>query len=226
MKKIVLSFMLSSLICLYLYPQTLCDSNEPAYFVGQNVYTCNGISIITLEPNCEFSVQEKATIKSSVLAEYASKGITNNDILDDASTQYNCHAYAWHLTEGNTNKVWINQTMFGGANLSKYWDESNGCFVPTTIEANAEKIFYYSGDHSAVKSNISGKYESKWGVLPLIRHSPTSVPSSYQPSNRIYYKRRYIIGPTMVCTSGATFTAINVSSGYTWSHSSNLNAPS
>jgi hypothetical protein len=29
-------------------------------------------------------------------------------ILDHASNLYNCHAYAWHLSEGNSNKFWLN----------------------------------------------------------------------------------------------------------------------
>jgi hypothetical protein len=217
MKKLLLSITLLSMLPLCIYPQ--CN---PSYYTGSNVYTCNNVAIATTIPSCEWTSAQKATIKSALLAEYASMGITSADILDEASTVYNCHAYAWHLTEGNTNKVWINQTDNGNANLSKYWG-SNACFtlVSTT---SYDKIFYYSGDHSAVKSTVvSGKYESKWGQLPLVRHAPTSVPSAYKGNERRYYMRN-ISGPAVVCSgSPATFTVSSApSSGFTWDKSSNL----
>jgi hypothetical protein len=142
--------------------------------------------------SCEWTAAQKATLRDEILAEYASIGITTSDIWDEACTLYNCHAYAWHLTEGHTNQVWINQTNDNeSANLNKYWSGSNACFVECP-EASTEKIFYYSGDHSAVKSTVAGKYESKWGKLPLIRHAPTSVPNIYQAAYRRYYKRNYL----------------------------------
>jgi hypothetical protein len=174
--------------------------------------------------SCEYTTAQKASIRSSVLTEYAPIGITAADILDEASVAYNCHAYAWHLTEERTNRVLIYQTENGSANLNKYWSGTNPCFIECT-EASAEKIFYYAGDHSAVKSTVSGKYESKWGQYPLVRHSPTQVPDIYIGASRRYYKRNNITisGPSAVCSgSSASFTVSNAPSGYTWSKSSNL----
>jgi hypothetical protein len=160
-----------------MYPQC-----TPSYSIGANVYTCNNTAIETISASCEFSSAQKAARISEVLAEYASIGITSADILDEASALYNCHGYAWHLKEGSTSKVWINRTEGGVSNLSLFWSESNPCFIETT-EAQAEKIFYDAGDHSAVKSSVSGKYESKWGKGPVIRHSPTQVPDGYITGN-------------------------------------------
>jgi hypothetical protein len=203
----------------HMYPQC-----EPVYVSGSNVYTCNNAAIATLSASCEYTAAQKASIKSTVLAEYASLGITSDDILDDASTLYNCHAYAWHLTEGHTNQIWINQTHNGSANLSKYWSGSSACFIECT-EINAEKIFYYSGDHSAVKSTVAGKYESKWGRLPLIRHAPTSVPTSYQGAYRRYYKKNIAItGPVLIpCSETVTYSIPSgISASPTWTVSQNL----
>lgn len=42
-------------------------------------------------------------------------------LLRSASTTYNCHSYAWNLSEGGTVTAWMNQnTQNGQANVSKY----------------------------------------------------------------------------------------------------------
>jgi hypothetical protein len=186
MKKIILCFIGLYTASVCIYPQTTCTPN----YNTVSVYTCNNLQVIAYNsPSCDHSASEKAARRQNILNVYASKGITAADILDEATTQYNCHAYAWHLSEGKTNKVWINQTESGNANLSKYWTGTNSCFVEVD-ESNAEKIFYYAGDHSAVKSSVAGKYESKWGPSVLVRHDPTAVPPIYQGSSRRYYIKR------------------------------------
>jgi hypothetical protein len=125
----------------------------------------------------------------------------NAQILAPASRTYNCHSYAWNLSEGGTQYVWMNQYKSNGTpNIWKYWIDAS--YIQTPTEADAEKIFYYDGDHSAVKSKIfAGKYESKWGAAPLMRHNPTDVPYDY-PTHRKYYKKALqptISGPNQVC---------------------------
>ncbi|MDR1259269.1 MAG: hypothetical protein LBK65_08350 [Tannerellaceae bacterium] len=143
--------------------------------------------------------------------------------MDEASKKYNCHAYAWHLTEGNANKVWINAGT-GNNNLSQYWNTNVGCFVQVSEGSSSmKKIHYYDGDHSAVKSTtFSGKYESKWGQLPLVGHYPSQVPYT-NPSNRRYYGVE-IVGLTLVPCSGTTTYSIPQSSSlsYSWSVSAGL----
>ncbi|MCL2651616.1 MAG: T9SS type A sorting domain-containing protein [Candidatus Azobacteroides sp.] len=207
MKKVVL-------FAIMLFVYVLLHSQD-YYTTGPNVYTCKNGVIETMKPNRELNSQELEDIDYNLFnpnGAYFSLGITKSDIISAPTTYYNCHAYAWYLTEGNTNKVWINQiTQSGGNNLSKFWDQNVGCFVETTSEASADKIFYYSGDHSAVKSSVAGKYESKWGSWYVIRHNPNSVPY-FNPGNRTYYvKIPNITGPSFVCYgSNATFTLNNV----------------
>ena len=132
-----------------------------------------------------------------------------------ASNKYNCHSYAWNISEGGRQIVWMNQLdEYGRPNISKYWND--GSYVEAT-ESEAEKIFYYTGDHSAIKLKTApGKYESKWGRAPLIRHSPTNVPSLYKANYRKYYKKNIsppsISGPTVVC-SQETYTIQDLPSG-------------
>lgn len=160
-------------------------------------------------PNRELNANEKASALASLInpnGQFYFLGITATDILNEASSTYNCHAYAWHLREGNTNNVWINN-VYGNPdlegcfattnNIDTYWSNTLGCFVEV-LEYQAEKIHYYCGDHSAVKSYVAGKYESKWGQLPVVKHFPNQVPYSH-PERRRYYAKPYISGPSQIC---------------------------
>jgi len=105
--------------------------------------------------------------------------ITNRDLsaencetivlVDSASCMYNCHSYAWNMTEGGP-KCWIKAQDV----INSYIGD--GSFVETTIE-DAEKVLYFVtvgskvGNHSAVKSTTHyGLFESKFTEGPLLRH--------------------------------------------------------
>ena len=143
------------------------------------------------------------------------------EVLANASNTYNCHSYAWNLAEGGSVVCWLNQNP----DLHKYWDDNS---YMETIEGYAEKIFYYAGDHSAVVSSISGKYESKWGSMPLMRHAPEYGPTIYQMTQRKQYQKALninISGPSTICSfSNTTYTLNNLPPGATinWTPSSNL----
>ena len=126
----------------------------------------------------------------------------------------------------------MNQSKANGQqNIQQYWSDES---YIETIETNAEKIFYYSGDHSAIiaPSSYPGKYESKWGSAPLMRHNPTDVPSIYNANYRKYYASSIsqvnISGPNLICTSNSTFSLNDLPSNTTvsWSSSSNITFPS
>ena len=113
-------------------------------------------------------------------------------LIDSSSRTYNCHSYAWNISEGGAT-CWIE---YGGINLSKYW--TNDLYSSATQGNNyGYTRVYYSGDHSALSSYGTSYYTSKWGEGPLVRHSPTTVPASYT-TNRTYYYAPAIIGPTYI----------------------------
>ncbi len=128
----------------------------------------------------------------------------NVEILEPATQKYNCHAYAW----ASSKLVWINDPV-------AYYTTNDLYFRSNSNVA----IVVYGGDHSAVKQSNS-YYISKWYNGPLVRHSPTNVPSIYQPNNRTNYSLPYIQGPDVVNT-GSTYTYTmepNMSYAmYTWS---------
>ena len=144
--------------------------------------------------------------------------------LEDASRKYNCHAYAWHMTEGG-NKVWLGRGSTTAEDI--YWEgtaNSGPCYVSTGISYN-RKVRYNNADHSAVVApNTTTFFISKWGRLPKMFHEPNYTPYTY--SSFTYYKPTpnpsvTITGPTYLnYNQVGTFTA-NVSGGvtpfaYTW----------
>ncbi len=181
------------------------------FFFSLMSFLCNAQTVYLYTPkgspvsaflNSELSPSDIAYYTADCASLYP-----NAEILANASTTYNCHSYAWNLTEGGTIICWLNQTP----DLHLYW--SDGSYEQTT-EANAVKIFYYDGDHSAVKSTThAGKYESKWGSYPLVRHSPTYGPYTSM-QNRRYYRLCSTVTNfnNQTVTTNRTVTGCNINS--------------
>lgn len=135
-------------------------------------------------------------------------------ILDDASQKYNCHSFAWNMSDGGV-KCWINNTINNKENLSKYWTED---YYHQTTEQNAIKIFYYNvdADHSAIVSpTVSGMYESKWGKAPLMRHAPNYGPYPHMDERRYYSNKFPIVKYGLIsCSNGVGEIGVNVAAYY------------
>jgi hypothetical protein len=193
---------------------------------AQTVYTCKGGAVSALT-NSEFSQQDIAYYNNLTNTTYAYLGMT---FLDNSSAQYNCHAYAWHLREGNTNKVWINNAYENDPNncfpqtnnIHTYWND--GCFIQVCNEADADKVHYYCGDHSAVKSTTHpGYYESKWGAMPLYRHTLLGVPYNQQSSHNFYASTNVTGDASQLCSGSRSFSVKSITGAtYTWTYSSTL----
>ena len=138
----------------------------------------------------------------------------NAYIVGEATVSYNCHAYAWSVSEGGE-KYWMNDP-------TPYM--TDGSYTLTnSIDPKATKIFYYGGNHSAVKSS-GGYFISKWGTSCLVRHTPDDCP--YDTRNLRYYKLSMeISGDTFVPLPSLTnpvtknYTLSNVPEGATVSWS-------
>jgi len=130
--------------------------------------------------------------------------------LNNSTRTYNCHSYAWNISDGGTTICWINQfTSSGQPNIAKYWTND---YYSETTEANAIKVFYYLSDHSAIVSpTVPGMYESKWGQGALMRHAPGYGP--YPNMNYRRYYKPYVHG-VLLCSNGTGTIGVNVSSTY------------
>ncbi len=99
------------------------------------------------------------------------------ELVEAPSYKYNCHAYAWHVSEGG-DKVWMGRYTDDAEDI--YWTDDSYIEVPEKI---ATKVSYHrDGNHSAIRLN-SNLYESKWGWGgSLVKHGPNDVFSIYQPA--------------------------------------------
>ena len=181
-----------------------CGGSDPTVNTPNN-------SIVEANSYSEYSVYDLADIESKTTKLiYDNKWIVTKK--DNATGTYNCHSYAWYMSEGGTNTYWINAstrddynisyliTLPGISNISKYWTDGSYIEVPESV---ATKVFYgscgnwgYIGqwiwddlcDHSAVRITSgpnAGLYESKWGSAGRYIHQADESP--YTITNRRYF---------------------------------------
>lgn len=165
------------------------------------LYTKCGKSFIAYG-NSEMSADDIAELNS-----YAIKTYPNATFISNASATYNCHGYAWSVSDGGK-KVWINV-----GSLSNYWTND---YYSEVTEDKAVKINYYDqeSDHSAIASSVPGMYESKWGAGPIMRHAPNYGP--YPKMNlRKYYKHLYC--QALISCNGTNNGVVNANKDYTYS---------
>ncbi|MCF0255443.1 MAG: hypothetical protein HUK10_04020 [Bacteroides heparinolyticus] len=179
--------------------------------VSINIYA----DTVALYTKCGKSVtgiilSEMSTAEISQIDAYSISTYPNAVYLGSSTRTYNCHSYAWNMTQGGQT-CWVDATIStSNDNLSKYWTAD---YYGETTEQNAQKIFYYESDHSAVTSLVSGMYESKWGKGPLMRHAPGYGP--YPSMNIRKYYRHSKINGVLSCSSGVGATHVGISSFYT-----------
>lgn len=160
---------------------------------AKNVSTTSTTTAITIytkygNPVDALSVSEMSSQEIAESNSYAISHYPNATFISNASATYNCHSYAWNISDGGS-RCWINAAKkLTYDNLMKYW--TNDYYGQTSNENNATKIFYYKSDHSAIKSSVADMYESKWGRLPLMRHAPNYGPYNNMDT-RYYYTRTF-----------------------------------
>ena len=182
--------------------QLLNGSPKTQYgdYISVTRYTPNGSPVLAwrLFQN-ELSVYDKIAYADYVVNNY---GAT---IVSEATKTYNCHAYAWHMTEdGDT--VWIGLTSLTDENI--YWEDSSYIEVPESL---ATKVSYYEssdGNHSAVRIS-NNLYRSKWGSLPLVEHAPNTCPYNTSMPKKYYVRTPYISGPSTICGASTNTYMIN-----------------
>jgi len=193
------------------------SQNYPTPNSYTNIYTRKGTAV----QGTVYYPLSSSDYSNSV--NFVHQSYPNVIIQENPTSEYNCYSYAFHLSEGNTQRVWINpSTTSNTANLSNYW--TDGSFIQVCNEADGDKALYVDGDHAAkTTSSVSGKYESKWGANCRVIHLPTDVPYN-NPTNRRYYASTKISGSTSsLCSGTRTFSVKNITGAtYTWTYSSSL----
>lgn len=141
-----------------------------------------------------------------------------------ATTSYNCHGYAWHMSEGG-DPVVIGLTDPYEEDI--YW--TKGSYIETTSgDPNVRKVSYFADNHSATVVPSTDLCISKWGMGPLMEHPCNYGPPCYNMNYRKYYKLRNLTltGNTDVLCPNEQRTFISdlsiQGSTYSWTRSTNL----
>jgi hypothetical protein len=164
---------------------------------------------------CESSLQTRQGFDATYAQSYpnATQLITYDGF--SSTRKFNCHGYAWLRVEQGIDR-WIGT---GRLDLGDIEDPemiymTDGSYTQVSQETYPGKVFWGSNDHSAVTTNQTGVFISKWNEYPLMQHAWNYSP--YGTNNLKYYKRTppSISGPSCFNTS-ATFTINNLPSGAT-----------
>ena len=134
-----------------------------------NTPRCTSVDYLSLSPG------NVAALEADAAAYLAYRGWTNDVIkTDDATYEYNCHAYAWYLNAGGSTKYWVNAFLTADLNafspheynpyppvsppaannISKYWSDNS---YLETVEAQATIVYYGS---CWLWSNIRNRWEN------------------------------------------------------------------
>jgi hypothetical protein len=103
--------------------------------------------------------------------------------VSEATAKYNCHAYAWYVSEGGID-VWLNSP-----NQESFW--TDGSYDKVDDVTDATKVFYSTtgADHSGTiySTSSDGTFivQSKWGCAPMFRHSPSDC--EYSSTDLVYF---------------------------------------
>lgn len=142
-----------------------------------------------------------------------------------ATRRFNCHGYAWYMTDefGNqslNNPRWIGYYL-GNTDEDIYM--TDGSYVQVANEMYPGKVSWSLGDHSAITTSEQGIFISKWNESSLYEHNWDDTP--YGTSGLKYYVSTHISGNfDILCNNNTrTFTTRNISGAtYTWNVGSGL----
>ena len=138
--------------------------------------------------NNELSIYEKHDLDSIIVQTY------HVPIIQESTRTYNCHAYAWHLSEGG-DSVWIGKYSLTDENI--YWTDNSYFEVPEDIATKVSYYESYDANHSAVRISNS-LYRSKWGYGPLVEHSPNNCPYNTSLPKKFYARTPSIVGSSYI----------------------------
>ncbi|WDV45583.1 hypothetical protein PV797_19130 [Clostridiaceae bacterium M8S5] len=152
------------------------DKGYTARAVTTYVTTPKGSKVEVFIRGEELTARQKAEINN-----YYDKKFPFAKRLSGATTNYNCHSYAWH-NQSTSNIYWMNKP-------TTYYTDGSYSLSSTSSGSTGDKATYMPHntiiaipEHSAI---VSGSlFISKWGQAGLYRHSPKDSPYD---SDYIYY---------------------------------------
>lgn len=140
-----------------------------------SVFTPNGSPVL----DTYYSSEDLSKSQIASFDDYCKNTYPKAVLLSSSTTTYNCHAYAWYMTEGGS-AVWMGWDT-NPTNI--YWLDDS--YISTTSAPT--KVSYLSDNHSAVTTSVPNMLISKWGRYALMNHPVSHCP--YDASNLLYLKK-------------------------------------
>lgn len=122
-----------------------------------------------------------------------------------ATRTYNCHSYAWHMSEGGHAR-WI------GVGSTAHEDiyMTDGSYIEVLEGTIPRKVSYAQDDHSAITTDQQGWFISKWGSYSLMRHAANDCP--YNSNGLKYFIRSSLFtlsGNSVICNGNTAVYSLN-----------------
>ena len=214
MKKIFYLFILHIVISFSIKGQ--CDIRM------NDIYTPNGSPVVTFLM-CESSIEKRKSLDQYYAQHYPHAVQIKTYDNCSSTRKFNCHGYAWLRVEQNIDR-WIGTGWPNDIVDPEKIYITDGSYTEVSQETYPGKVFWASGDHTAITTEQQGIFISKWNEWPLMKHAWNYSP--FGSNNLKYYQKASpspsISGPSSVCDQ-ATYTVENLPQGATvqWSVSNN-----
>jgi hypothetical protein len=86
-----------------------------------------------------------------------------------STRKFNCHGYAWLRVEQGIDR-WIGTGWPEDVPDPELIYMTDGSYIEVSQETYPGKVFWASGDHSAITTSQQGWFISKWNEYPLMKH--------------------------------------------------------
>lgn len=152
-----------------IYEDDIYLNQESSILYSSSVlFTPNGtaVSVTNRSSYTDYTTAQKEFFHSQIKAAYPSVTLVSHGTL-----KYNCHSYAWYSTS-TSNVYWMNSA-------SAY--VSDGSYTKTTVPSSGNKVYYSTGEHSAIVKTVGNNYvtyTSKWGEHGVYTHYSYESPYS------------------------------------------------
>ena len=135
------------------------------------IFTPTGVSVGAEIVKQEFSDPEIAAGNAFWMDSIINAG-WSADTLAGVSAKYNCHGYAWHMSDGGDTII-----IRYEPEVVKYFSGANPTYEEVGNSGKYRKVYYNGAQHSAVVDPDNTNWViSKWGSGPLVSHLPNDCP--------------------------------------------------
>ena len=119
---------------------------------------------------CESSIEKRKSLDQYYAQRYPNAVQIKTYDLCSSTRKFNCHGYAWLRVEQNIDR-WIGTGWSDDVVDPEKIYISDSSYTEVSQETYPGKVFWASGDHTAITTEQQGIFISKWNEWPLMKHA-------------------------------------------------------